>query len=80
MVYTSLFKTKFFNNLNIASENVSKLHEAEFARKKKIAQVHCTTPNLHEGTILYKDDFAPRVNLHESKKNKLNLKDKLIKN
>ena len=34
MVYTSLFKTKFFNNLNIASENVSKLHEAKFARKQ----------------------------------------------
>ena len=35
---------------------------------------NCTKPNLHEGTKLHEDDFAPRVNfarvkfLHESKK------------
>ena len=38
--------------------------------------LNCTKTNLHVGTKLHEDDFAPRVNfarvtfLHESKKNR----------
>ena len=51
------------------------MQENKIARVHKISQSQiCTKPNLHEGTKLREDDFAPRVNfarvtiLHESKK------------
>ena len=43
--------------------NGSKLHKDKIAREQNCtSSKNCTKPNLHEGTKLQEDDFAPRVN------------------
>ena len=64
---------------------VNKMHEGTKLDANKIARMHkivrnqiCAKPNLHKGTKLHEDIFAPKVNfaratfLHESKKKRIN--------